>query len=305
MVTGSGGDREKKNRSSDWAGAGQAEFMSRPPSTPVVTSPRSMKTPQRILLTVMAGSLALLSATVPLLAAESSSAAEKKAPRVDPQAIAQLQRMSASLAAAKSFTFRSTGTHEVPSDTGQFLTLVGTADFAVRRPDKLRVKVGGEMPPFDFFYDGATALAWAPESRVFSTTKAPPTIDALLTGLKVETGLWFPTAPLLFSNPVKVLERGLTSAAVIGSVEVRGVPCIHLAFRSEGVNWEIWIESGSAALPRRLATTFTDRPNLPRSVVEFSRWHLNPWFGVGGFTFHPPSGAKEIPFLSSVKSESR
>lgn len=264
-----------------------------------------MKTPQRILLAVMAGSLALLSAPTTLLAAEVGSSTEKKAPRIDPQALAQLQRMSARLAAAKSFTFRSSGTHEVPSATGQFLTLVGTADFAVRRPDKLRIKVGGEMPPFDFFYDGATASAWAPENGVFSTTKVPPTIDALLMGLKEETGLWFPAAPLLFNNPEKVLERGLTSAAVIGPVEVRGVPCIHLAFRSEGVNWEIWIESGPSALPRRLATTFTDRTNLPRSVIEFSRWHLDPWFGVGGFSFHPPSGAKEISFLSSVKSESR
>lgn len=68
----------------------------------------------------MEGSLALLSAPITLLAAESGSSHEKKAQRIDPQAIVQLQRMSASLAAAKSFTFRTTGTHEVPSDIGHY-----------------------------------------------------------------------------------------------------------------------------------------------------------------------------------------
>jgi hypothetical protein len=40
------------------------------------------------------------------------------------------------------------------------------------------------------------------------------------------------------------------------------------------VNWEIWIESGERALPRRLAITYTGETNFPRSLVEFSHWNL-------------------------------
>ena len=67
------------------------------------------------------------------------------------------------------------------------------------------------------------------------------------------------------------------------------------------MNWEIWIESGPRALPLRLAVTYTDRPNFPRVLVEFSDWNLHPGFSPGSFVFHPPTGCREIPFLSVIK----
>ena len=51
--------------------------------------------------------------------------------------------------------------------------------------------------------------------------------------------------------------------------------------------------------------TFTDQPNFPRTVVEFSGWNLNPWLGAGDFVFRKPAGAKEIPFASVLKSAGR
>ena len=92
---------------------------------------------------------------------------------------------------------------------------------------------------------------------------------------------------------------------MVGPATVRGTACEHLAFRSPGVNWEIWIAIKSAAVPLRLAVTFTDRPNFPRTLVEFSNWNLNPWLGAGDFVFRKPRGASEIPFLSVVKSTGR
>lgn len=229
-------------------------------------------------------------------------AAEK---RIDPGALEQLQRMSATLAAARSFTFRSRSVIEVPASTGQFLTLFSDAYVALQRPDKLRARLGGEAPAFDFYYDGKTVSAFAPGTKAYSTAKAPATIDAMLPELEDETGIRFVTAPLMFANPYQVLTRGLTSAVVVGPVSVRGVACTHLAFRSPGVNWEIWMESGREALPRRLAVTFTDRPNFPRTIVEFSHWNLRPWLKAGDFTFRKPAGTREIPFLAVWNSTGR
>ena len=225
-------------------------------------------------------------------------------PSVNPKALAALKRMSDTLAAAKAFTYKSSSIFEVPAKTGQFLTLFSNADIALKRPDKLRGILTGEAPHFDFFYDGKTVAAFAPHTKVYSLTKAPATIDAMLPDLEQETGIRFVTAPLLLSNPFRVMTRGLTSAVVVGPATVRGVACEHLAFRSPGVNWEIWIAS-KAALPLRLAVTFTDRPNFPRTLVEFSNWNLNPWLSDGDFVFHKPRGATEIPFLSVVKSTGR
>ena len=144
-----------------------------------------------------------------------------------------------------------------------------------------------------------------PQPKVYSVEKAPPTIDTMLPALEQETGIRFASAPLLFSDPYRVLTRGLISALVVGPAVVDGAPCEHLAFRSPGVNWEIWIESGRRALPRRLAVTFTDRTNFPRVLVEFPNWNLHPWLKAGDFVFNKPAGAREIPFLSVWKSTGR
>lgn len=231
------------------------------------------------------------------------SAAQKS--RVDPEALAWLKRMSTSLADARSFTFASRAIVEVPAETGQFLTFFSTADVALQRPDKLSARLRGEAPCFDFYYDGATVAAFAPGNKVYSRTKSPSTIDGMLSGLEEETGIRFATAPLLFSNPYEALTRGITSAVVVGPVVVNGVPCEHLAFRAPGVNWEIWVESNARALPRRIAATFTDRVNFPRTIVEFSRWNLHPWLSSGKFNFRPPAGTSEIPFRSVLKSAGR
>ncbi len=224
---------------------------------------------------------------------------------LDQKALSSLKRMSDTLAAAKSFTYQSSAIIEVPAKTGQYLTLFSNADVALKRPDNLRARLTGEAPHFDFFYDGKTVSAFSPATKVYSSTKAPATIDAMLPDLEDETGIRFATAPLLLGNPYRVLTRGLTSAVVVGPSMVRGRVCEHLAFRAPGLNWEIWIASTGSPLPLRLAVTFTDRPNFPRTLVEFTNWNLHPWLSAGDFVFHKPAGAREIPFLCVLKSAGR
>jgi len=220
---------------------------------------------------------------------------------IDPNALSLLKRMSETLSNAKAFSFKSDSILEVPSSTGQFITLRSEGKLTLERPNKILSTRGGDLAPFDFYYDGSAVTAVAPDSRVYSTTKAPATIDEMLAGIRQETGVQLHFAPLLFSDPHAHFTRNLTSAALVGHTLVNGVPCDHLAFRAPGVNWEIWISSGRVALPYRLAATFTDRQNLPRKFVEFSRWNLHsrPW--TSSFTFHPPSSFKEIPFKAVLK----
>jgi hypothetical protein len=238
-----------------------------------------------------------------LHAAKTSSANESKS--LDPKALDGLKRMSATLGSAKAFTYKSKNIIEVPAETGQFVTLFSTGTVALKRPNMLRAKLGGDAPAFDFFYDGTTVSAYAPGTHVYSRSKAPATIDGMLSGLQAETGIRFASAPLLFANPYEVLTRDLSSAVVVGPSMVDGAACEHLAFRAPGVNWEIWIESNSRALPRRLAVTFTDRINFPRTLIDLSSWNLHPWLGAGDFAFRPPSGAEEIPFAAVLKSADR
>jgi hypothetical protein len=253
----------------------------------------------------LAGFLILALSPAVLVAAEESPSPKTAAlsPDIDQQALDHLKRMSAALAAAKAFSFRTSSTVEVPAKTGQFITLFANSEITLQRPNKLRVRVTGEVPNFEFAYDGNNIAAFAPKNNVYSVTKAPSTVDAMLPFVEKETGIHFASAYVLFSDPYTVLTKGLISAVVIGSDIVQGEPCYHLAFRSPGVNWEIWIESGARALPRRLEITYTDALNFPRFLVEFSHWNLHPWLNEGDFQFKKPGGAKEISFLPELKAK--
>ena len=224
---------------------------------------------------------------------------------IDPNALSMLKRMSVTLTEAKAFSFRSGSLLEVPAKTGQLITLHSVGTVSLRRPDRIRGVFGGDAPPFDFFYDGNAVTVTAPLNKVYSTLKAPSSIDTMFAGLHEETGIRIPSSPLLMSDPYAILTRRLLSAVVVGPTRVNGVECDHLAFRSPGVNWEIWIEAGSRALPRRLAVTFTDKPGFPRTIIDFSHWNLHPWIFSSRFEFRAPKGFRETPFLAVLRDADR
>jgi hypothetical protein len=258
------------------------------------------------LLTVsLAGFLTIVLSPAVLMAAEESPSPKTAAPNpnLEQKALDQLKRMSTALGAAKSFSFRTSSTVEVPAKTGQFITLFASSEITLERPNKLRVRVTGEVPNFEFAYDGSTIAAFAANNNVYSISKAPDTIDAMIPFVQKETGIHFASSYVLFSDAYAVLTKGLTSAVLVGSDTVQGDPCYHLAFRAPGVNWEIWIESGARALPRRLVITYTDVTNFPRFLIEFSHWNLHPWLTDGAFVFKKPAGAKEIAFLPQLRAK--
>lgn len=224
---------------------------------------------------------------------------EQPGPVMQQQALDELKRMSSTLSGAKSFTCKTRGMVEVPAPkTGQFITLMGSSEVAVQRPNKLRVRVTGEVPNFDFYYDGTNIVAYAPQNKVYSITKAPGTIDEMLKVLDQKTGIQFPAADMLYSDPYAELTNGLTSAFVVGKSTVDGKSCEHLAFMNPGIHWQVWVEEGTKALPQRMAVIFADVLNFPRRMVEFSDWNLQPKLSDNDFVFQKPADAKQIEFTS-------
>ena len=155
-------------------------------------------------------------------------------PLMERRALDSAEHMSATLSAAKALTYRSRSTVEVPANTGQLVTLFATSDVALQRPNQLRVQVTGEVPNFDFYDNGTTITAFAPQKQVYSVANAPATIDVTLKFIVDKTGLQFPSADVMYSDPYAMLTQALTSAFVVGPATVAGVTCEHLAFMGPG-----------------------------------------------------------------------
>jgi len=100
----------------------------------------------------------------------------------------------------------------------------------------------------------------------------------------------------MFSDPYTVLTKDLTSAFVVGSATVDGSPCEHLAFKSRGVHWEIWVETGEKAL-RAIGRDLRRGSEFPRFLVEFSNWNLQPSLTPDSFAFSRRLKPKKSSFV--------
>ena len=254
---------------------------------------------KRVLLTTALSMLGVAQAPQ-TVAAEPQPA---PAPVIEQQALDHLKAMSDKLTAAKAFTYRSRSTIEVPAKTGQYLTHFIESDVALERPNKLRSKVSGDLPHYQFYYDGSTVSALDIEKNLYAIAKAPGTIDEMLPFVMEKAGIDFPAADFLLGNPYAELTKGLTHAIAVGPVKVNGVPSEHYAYMSPAVNWEVWIDANS--LPRRLAVTHKSVDNFPRFQVEFLDWNLNPKLSASEFVLKKPQGAKEVEFGAKMENPPR
>ncbi len=224
------------------------------------------------------------------------------APMVEQYALDRLKQMSDNIAAAKAFTYHATSFAEMPAPTGQFLTITVVSEVALKRPNKLRVNVWGDVPAFDVYFDGDKVSTFDPKKKLHSVSKkSVTTLDEMLDMVTSDPEINFPSADFMYSNPYAVMTKGLTHAIVVGESMVDGVPCEHFAYMEPTINWEIWIEKGKNALPLRLAMTYKQAQNFPRFMIEYKDWHLNPKFTADTFVLNTPTDSKEIEFTTRSK----
>ena len=95
--------------------------------------------------------------------------------------------------------------------------------------------------------------------------------------------------------------EALKSAYKVGTATLEGVPTDHFAFREDDVDWEVWIQSGGAPLPRKLVIVDRNDPAKPTVTARLS-WQVNPTFSNADFAFVPDANAKRIQ-LATYKGE--
>ena len=100
---------------------------------------------------------------------------------------------------------------------------------------------------------------------------AEPVVEEAVEELRASTGLDAPGADLLASDPYAALTDGVTQGDVVGSAFIGGVESDHLAFRTDIVDWQIWIAQGEHPYPCRYVITskgVDQGPHLHRGPVE-------------------------------------
>jgi hypothetical protein len=241
---------------------------------------------------------AVLAAT--MVAAAVPAHAQTAKPVLDSGAMSALQSMGAYLRTLKTFQVEAVTTNEDVLEDGLKTQYAGKVSILAQMPGRLRADVSNERVDRMYLYDGKTFTLFAKRLNYYATVPAPATLGQLADKLDENYGISVPLSDLFRWGTPGWSTEGITAARDLGPSDVEGTTCQHYAFRQDEIDWQIWIQKGDNALPRKLViTTKTDEARPQTSAVY--TWNLAPSFNDAAFTFDPPAGTGKV-VLAEIKA---
>jgi hypothetical protein len=211
---------------------------------------------------------------------------------ITPAAQAVLDRMAATLNSQKRYAITAHVTRDEVLPFGYKLQHNETARMWVESPNRLRLEVAGDIKNRTFVYDGAQLAIYAPDHNVYSTTAAPNTLRELVNVL-LDAEVEMPLIDMLYQGNAGNLTEDVRVGIVVGDSQVDGVATDHLAFRQPDVDWQLWVEKGAQALPRKLLITTRYEVGDPQ-YQAILKWDTKPAIDANSFVFVAPAGATRI-----------
>ena len=222
----------------------------------------------------------------------------------DTSAIKALERMSAYLRSLPAVQVKAQITREEVLTNGEKIQTASESELIARKPDRLRLEVRNQKQPREMYYDGKKFSMFAPRLKYYSTVDAPATIGALLDSLEDKFELDLPLVDLLRWGTDRGNTDEVWGAREVGPAVVDGVPAEQYAFRQNGLDWQLWIQSGEFPLPLKVVLTTMTDASRPQYSAQY-KWNLAPSFNEAAFAFEAPADAKPIKLAERFKAKSQ
>ena len=215
-------------------------------------------------------------------------------PAIDPEADLLLHRMGDYLAQAQFYSVSAEVWQDVRLGSGQQVQAGRTVELQVRRPDRFHAEVRSARRNRGLFYDGNSLTLLDRNQNFYGTIAAPANLDAAIDTATERFGITVPLEDIIDSDSYHSLMGKVESGTHLGDVKVLGVPCEHLAYSMEKVDWQIWIEQGARPVPRKIVITYKDEEGSPEYTAIFSNWNFETKLSDFLFKFEPPAGSTKI-----------
>jgi hypothetical protein len=232
-----------------------------------------------------------------VIAPRRTHAAPNEKADVDPKAMAELARSAAYLRSLPAFVLRAEVTRDEVVHDDFKLQRTSNVQIAVRRPDRLRAELSGELGERLFVYDGKSLGVYLKGENYYGSVPAPATLRETLNVFE-QRAIDLPLVDVLFVSMGGQLEPNIKDAGEVGSSLVDGVPCTQLAFRGANVDWQLWVEQGERPVPRKLVITTNDEPTRPQYTAVM-RWDVSAPQSEESYKFTPPSGTLRMTFADA------
>lgn len=235
-----------------------------------------------------------------LLGAGCATAQEQT--NLSPRAESVLRSACQFLAHTRAFSFRAEIWREHVDEAGQKIQFSRTVEMDVKRPDGLRLEISSPLSARGFWYDGKTLTILDRKHNWYSTAAMPATLDKTVDAAHDQLGIDLPLIDLAMSDPYQNATAKVQGSRYYGISPVLGVPCHHLAFTQENVDWQVWIEDGPQPLIRKFVITQKNEPGAPEFTALITRWNMTDRIADSDFVFEQPKGASKIEMRPDEQS---
>jgi hypothetical protein len=215
--------------------------------------------------------------------------------QVDARADELMRKMSQLLARTPRLALEADETFDEVYAAAPRVQFTNLRRMAVVRPDHFAADASGDTLNRASWYDGKTLTALDKDNNTYMKLESPGTVDSTLDKVADLYDVVIPLSDFVYSDPYATLMEGVVYGEYLGIHQAAGVPCHHLAFSQQEVDWQIWIDAGELPLPRKLLISYSEEPGVPQYTATVRRWSLDPKFGDDLFVFEAPEGAKQVP----------
>ncbi|MBW2510978.1 MAG: DUF2092 domain-containing protein [Deltaproteobacteria bacterium] len=217
----------------------------------------------------------------------------------DQEALTELKKATDFLVAQPRFSFKARIFYDVIQDDGRRLQFEKTGEIILQRPNRLYVESRHDDGVLRKLWYQGEELSIADLSKNLHTqVKAPSNLDETLDMLEGLIREPQPLADLLYSD-LSHLEEHAIEANIVGDSLLDGQPCLHLAFRGETLDWQIWVEQSDTPFIRKVALSYREFPGHPQYVALINDWTTPEQFSDEIFQFTVPQGSQWIKVLTS------
>lgn len=240
-------------------------------------------------------------------AATSPASTEPKGPKpaanMEPRAQEALMKMSQSLAGAPSLNFCAKTTMDQWATPDQMVQVERNSRIHFVRPDRVLIETSKGKDTWTLCHCGSTLTLMDLTTKRYASSPSPHGVEAVFDELADKYGAIVPMAELLFPDPYKAMTENIQQGVYVGEHEIAGVPCTHLLFVQEDVDWQIWIASGERSVPRKIIIDYKHLPGRPRFTAMLSDWNFASPADQKLFQPSPPQDAKKVDMPALFAAE--
>lgn len=224
-------------------------------------------------------------------------------PAVEPRVTEALQKMVNYFQGAESLSFKAIAVTEDVSSTLQKLQLDTSMEGVIQRPNKVYFKKSGNEQA-SLWYDGQTATILDRKTNKYAKVAVNGDLHALVAKLD-ELGIETPFAGLLDKGILQHVEKHVFKGDYYGATEVDGTPTIHLAFRQDSVDWQLWTDAATGA-PKKVVITSKMLAAAPEHMLLFKEAIVNSAaIQEAAFEAQIPADATEVRMQSDESAALR